>query len=36
MVAIKTLWIIGQLGFRTARLGWRAARQLGIVLWREA
>ena len=36
MIAIKTLLIIGQLSYRTARLGWRATRQLSIVLWREA
>jgi hypothetical protein len=36
MIAIKLLWILGHIGFRGARLLWRAARQLGVVLWREA
>lgn len=36
MLAIKTLWWIGHIGFRSLRLLWRAARQLGLVLWREA
>jgi hypothetical protein len=36
MIAIKTLWLLGQLSYRSARLIWRAAHQLGIVLWRQA
>ena len=36
MIAIKSLWIVGQISYRSVRLIWRAARQLGIVLWREA
>jgi hypothetical protein len=36
MIAIKLLWILGHIGFRSVRLLWRAARQLGVVLWREA
>ncbi len=36
MLAIKTLWLLGHIGFRCARLLWRGARQLGLVLWREA
>ena len=36
MLAIKSLWLIGQISYRSIRLLWRAARQLGVVLWREA
>ena len=36
MIAIKSLWIVGQISYRSVRLIWRAARQLGVVLWREA
>jgi hypothetical protein len=36
MLAIKTLWVVGHLSFRSARLLWRAVRQLGLALWREA
>jgi hypothetical protein len=36
MLAIKLLWILGCVGFRSVRLLWRAGRQLGMVLWREA
>jgi hypothetical protein len=36
MMAIKTLWLIGQLSYRSARLVWRALQQLSIVLWRQA
>lgn len=36
MLAINSLWLIGQISYRSMRLVWRAARQLGLVLWREA
>lgn len=36
MLAIKSLWLIGQISYRSMRLIWRATRQLGVVLWREA
>jgi hypothetical protein len=36
MLAIKSLWLIGQISYRSMRLVWRAAHQLGLVLWREA
>jgi len=36
MLAIKVLWVLGQISFRSLRLLWRGARQLGLVLWREA
>ena len=36
MIAIKLLWMVSNLCFRTVRLVGRALRDLAVVLWREA